>query len=163
MLVSRCFRLCTLCCRVVNGSGRGRAAGGGGWRTVTGQTGVMYANWPAVVPTRLCHNDLYKRESVQRYVQLLMKEYRDLCDKLQHPHLSESDRKVLLKKHTELLPLAEVFGSIEQSLKDLQEVASLLQSEWSFYISCHQCQKSLAFSSHTCLQVQLAPKMKMNI
>ncbi|XP_028256088.1 peptide chain release factor 1, mitochondrial [Parambassis ranga] len=130
MLVSRCFRLCTLCCRVVYSRG-GRRAGGGGWRTLTGQTGVKYANWPVVVPTRLSHNDLgdlYKSESVQRYVQLLMKEYTDLCDKLQHAHLSESDRKMLIKKHTELLPLAEVFGSVEQSLKDLQEVASLLQS-----------------------------------
>lgn len=58
-----------------------------------------------------------------------MEEYRNLSKKLQHAHLSESDRKVLLKRHTELLPVATVFGSVQQALKDQEEVISLLHSE----------------------------------
>lgn len=57
-----------------------------------------------------------------------MEEYRDLSKKLQHAYLSESDRKVLMKKQTELLPLANVFERAEQAMKDLEEVRSLLHS-----------------------------------
>ncbi|XP_044043090.1 peptide chain release factor 1, mitochondrial [Siniperca chuatsi] len=130
MLVNRWFRLCSLCSRVVNSSR-------GGWRTLSGQTSLKYANITEVqhrgsaAPKRLCHSnlgDLYRTESVQRYLQQLMEEYRDLSKKLQHAYLSESDRKVLIKKHTELLPLANVFESIGQALKDLEEVLSLLHS-----------------------------------
>ncbi|XP_005754748.1 peptide chain release factor 1, mitochondrial isoform X2 [Pundamilia nyererei] len=79
---------------------------------------------------RFFHSDLgelYKNESVQVYLEQLMEEHRDLSKKLQHAYLSESDRKGLTKKHTELLPLASVFRSIEQAQKDLEEVSSLLK------------------------------------
>ncbi|XP_051283382.1 peptide chain release factor 1, mitochondrial [Dicentrarchus labrax] len=139
MLASRCFRLCSLCSRVVYNSSRGRGGGGGagGRRTLTGHTGLKYANttvgqrWGTAAPKRLCHSDvedLYKSESVQRYLQQLMDEHRDISKKLEHPYLSESDRKLLMKRHTELLPLANVFESTEQALKDLEEVLSLLHS-----------------------------------
>lgn len=135
MLMSRWFRLCTLCSRVYSSRGRRRA----GWRTLTGHTGLKHANvtevqhWGTIAPKRLCHSDmgdLYKNESVQRYLQQLMEDYRDLSKKLQHAYLNESDRKVLIKRHTELLPLANVFESVEQALKDLEEVLSLLHSEY---------------------------------
>ncbi|XP_031707468.1 peptide chain release factor 1, mitochondrial [Anarrhichthys ocellatus] len=133
MLVNRCFRLCSFCSRVVYSS-RGRRAG---WRTPTGRTGLKHVyitqvqHWGTEAPRRLYHRDLgdlYKTESVQRYLQQLMEEFRDISKKLQHTYLSESDRKVLLKKHTELLPLANEFERIEQALKDLEEVLSLLHS-----------------------------------
>lgn len=135
MLANRWFRLCSLCSRAVD-SGRGRRRGA--WRTLTGHAKLKHAaitgvqHWGTVAPTRLCHSDLgdlYKSESVQRHLQRLMEEFRDLSEKLQHAHLSESDRKVLMKRHAELLPLANVFQSIEQALKELEEVLSLLHSE----------------------------------
>lgn len=127
MLVNRWFRLCSLCSRVVYSS-RGRK----GWRTLTGQNyanTTEVQNWGTAAPKRLCHSslgDLNRNESVQRYLQQLMEEHRDLIKKLQHAYLSESDKKVLMKRHTELLPLANVFESVEQTLKDLEEVLSLL-------------------------------------
>ncbi|KAA8579712.1 peptide chain release factor 1, mitochondrial isoform X2 [Etheostoma spectabile] len=127
MLVSRWSRLCSLCSRVVYSS-RGRRAG---WRTLTGHSRTQAQHWGTVAPRRLYHSDLgdlYKNESVQRYLQQLMEEFRDLSKKLQHAYLSESDRKVLSKKHTELLPLANVFESIEEALKDLEEVLSYLHT-----------------------------------
>lgn len=102
-----------------------------------GHTGLKHANmievpyWGRVISKRFSHSDvgeLYKNESVQVYLQQLMEEYGDLSKQLQHACLSESDRKVLIKKHTELLPLASVFGSIEQAKKDLEEVSSLLKT-----------------------------------
>ena len=126
----RWVRLCSSCSRVVYSSRKGA-----GWRTLTGHTGLNLTevqHWGKVTSKRFCHSDLgdlYKNESVQRYLQQLMEEYRDLSKKLQHAYLSESDRKVLIKKHTELLPLANVFQSIEQALKDLEEVLSLLHGE----------------------------------
>lgn len=125
----RWVRLCSSCSRVVYSSRKGA-----GWRTLTGHTGlnlIEVQHWDKVTLKRFCHSDLgdlYKNESVQRYLQQLMEEYRDLSKKLQHAYLSESDRKVLIKKHTELLPLANVFRSIEQALKDLEEVLSVLHS-----------------------------------
>ncbi|XP_028995673.1 peptide chain release factor 1, mitochondrial [Betta splendens] len=103
-----------------------RGGGGGeGWRTLTGHAGLKRAN----VPKRLYHSDLgdlYKNESVRRYLQQLMDEYRDVSRKLEMAYLSELDRKVLIKKHTELLPVANVFHKVEEALKDLEEVLSLL-------------------------------------
>uniref|UniRef100_A0A3B4Y122 Mitochondrial translation release factor 1 n=2 Tax=Seriola lalandi dorsalis TaxID=1841481 RepID=A0A3B4Y122_SERLL len=131
MLVNRWFRLCSLCSRVVYSSTGIR----GGWRTLPGHTSLKYANitevpyWGTVESKRLSHSDLgdlYQSESLQRYLQQLMGEYRDLSERLQHVYLNESDRKQLIKKHTELLPLANIFGSIEQALKDHEEVFSLL-------------------------------------
>lgn len=138
MLVSRWFRLCSLCSRVVYSSNVGGRRGG--WRTLTGHTSLRYANitqvhhWGTVVSKRLCYSDvgeLYRNESVQRYLQQLMEEYRDISNRLQHAYLNESDRKALIKKHTELLPLANIFGSIEQARKDHEEVHSLLHGEYS--------------------------------
>ncbi|KAL7369575.1 hypothetical protein ABVT39_002376 [Epinephelus coioides] len=129
MLVRRWFRLCSLCSRVVYSS-RGRGAG---WGTRTGHaniTQVQHCGGTAA-PRRLWHRgfgDLYHTESVQRYLEQLMEEYRHLSKKLEHAYLSESDRKVLMKKQTELLPLANVFERAEQAMKDLEEVHSLLHS-----------------------------------
>lgn len=101
-----------------------------------GHASVKHANrtdvphWGRVMFKRFFYSDLgelYKNESVQVYLEQLMEEHRDLSKKLQHAYLSESDRKGLTKKHTELLPLASVFRSIEQAQKDLEEVSSLLK------------------------------------
>ncbi|XP_070786805.1 peptide chain release factor 1, mitochondrial isoform X2 [Enoplosus armatus] len=135
MLLGRWFRLCSLRSRVGCTSRGGRR--GGGWRTLTGRTSLKCANiaevkhWGTAAPRRFCHGDvgdLYNTESVQRYLRQLVEEYRELSKKLQHAYLSETDRKVLIEKHTELLPLANVFESIEEALKDLEEVLSLLHT-----------------------------------
>lgn len=86
----------------------------------------------SIIPRRRFHGDLedlHSNESVQKYLQQLMEEYRDLSKKLQHDHLSESDRKVLRRRHTQLLPVATVFESVQQALKDQEEVISLLHSK----------------------------------
>ncbi|XP_041638210.1 peptide chain release factor 1, mitochondrial [Cheilinus undulatus] len=133
MFFNCCFRLCFSCSRVLFRN-RGFKRRGGDWRTLanvnyTSITDVQHR--AAVAPKRLCHSklgDLYKTESVQRHLQQLMVEYRDISKKLQYAYISETDRKVLMKKQTELLPVAKVFESIEQALKDLEEVLSLLHS-----------------------------------
>lgn len=93
-------------------------------------TGVQLCS--TVVPRRHFHGDLrdlHNNECVQKYLQQLVEEYSDLGKKLQHDHLSESDRKVLLRRQTELLPVAVMFESVQQALKDQEEVISLLHSE----------------------------------
>lgn len=131
MILNRCFRLCNGCCRVVY-SGRKRD-----WRTLTGYRTAKHANTTVVglgatvVARRHFHSDLgdlHNNECVQKYLQQLMEEYRDLGRKLQLDHLSESDRKVLLRRQTELLPVAIRFESVQQALKDQEEVTSLLHS-----------------------------------
>lgn len=134
MFLNRWFRFCNECGRVVYSScGRRR-----GWRTLTGHSTANYANatvlrlFASIVPRHNFHGDLgdlHNNESVQKYLQQLMEEYRNLSKKLQHAQLSESDRKVLLKRHTELLPVATVFESVQQAVKDQEEVISLLHSE----------------------------------
>ncbi|XP_054480089.1 peptide chain release factor 1, mitochondrial-like [Anoplopoma fimbria] len=129
MLVRRCVSLCS---RVVYRGGGG-GGGRGAWRSPAGHKEVKYADitCSAGPPKRLSHSevgDLCKAESVQRYLQQLVEEFRDTSKKLQHLYLSESDRKVLMKKQAELLPLANVFERTEQALKDLEEVLSLLHS-----------------------------------
>lgn len=106
---------------------------------MTGHTGSKRASMRevrrcgAVAPERLYHSDvgdLYENESVQKHLQQLMDEYRELSGRLQHACLSESDRKVLVKKHTELLPVANVFKSVGEALRDLEDVLSLLHGEY---------------------------------
>ncbi|KAF7663199.1 hypothetical protein LDENG_00214840 [Lucifuga dentata] len=116
MLVRRCIRLCAFCSRVVY-------ANRGGWRTLTRPGGG------GLITSSLCHTDLgdlYRNESVQRYLRQLMEEYGELKKRLQQACLSESERKELNKKHTELLPLAHVFYKVEQAGKELEEVSALL-------------------------------------
>lgn len=135
MFLNRSFRLCNECCRVVySRCGRRRE-----WRTLTGHSSAKYANMTVlqlcstVVPRRHFHGDLrdlHNNECVQKYLQQLVEEYSDLSKKLQHDHLSESDRKVLLRRQTELLPVAVMFESVQQALKDQEEVISLLHSEY---------------------------------
>ncbi|XP_072227062.1 peptide chain release factor 1, mitochondrial [Leuresthes tenuis] len=133
MVFSRWLRLVTLCRHVVSRSGEGRA----GWRTLIGHsslTNVMGAQmqpWGTAASVRLSHGDLgelYRNESVQRYLQQLIEEFKDISEKLHHAYLSEADRKAMMKKHTELMPLANVLESIEQARKDLEEVHSLVHS-----------------------------------
>lgn len=94
------------------------------------QTSIRHSE---VTPKRFSHAgdflDLYENESVQKYVKQLMEEYTDISQKLQHAHLSESDRKAFIKKHAELVPLANVFKRTEQAKKDLEEVLSVLHSK----------------------------------
>ncbi|MEQ2263215.1 hypothetical protein XENORESO_004663 [Xenotaenia resolanae] len=131
MFFSRWFGLCFECSRVVSRSGLK-------WRTLNGHSRLKYANctqkqpWrTTVVPKRLSHcdlGDLYNNSLVQGYLQKLMEEHRVISRKLQHEHLNDSDRKALLKKHTELQPVTDVFGSIKQAQTDLEEVLSLLHT-----------------------------------
>lgn len=95
-------------------------------------TKELQQNWGVVVPKRHCHRDLedlYNNHSVQRYLQQVMEEFREVSEKLQRVFVSESDRKTLVRKQAELLPLSNVCETIEQARKELEEVTSLLQSE----------------------------------
>lgn len=125
MPVGRWLRLYA-CCRSLNLRGEG-------WGTLSGHLTQKYL-YPRRLQTwftssRPCHSgldDLYNNDTVQRYVQQLMEEYKELGQKLQHACLSESERKVILNKHTELQPLATVCQSIVQALKDYDELLSLI-------------------------------------
>lgn len=132
MFLNRWFRFCNECSRVVYSSCGTRR----GWRTLTGRSAVksnatVSRLCASVVPRRHFHGDLgdlHSNESVEKYLQQLMEEYRNLSEKLQHAHLSESDRKVLLKRHSELLPAAAGCDRVQRALKEQQEVVSLLHS-----------------------------------
>uniref|UniRef100_A0A1A8KTQ3 Mitochondrial translational release factor 1 n=1 Tax=Nothobranchius kuhntae TaxID=321403 RepID=A0A1A8KTQ3_NOTKU len=127
MFVSRGYRLCSSCSRLAScRAGRRRE-----WRTVMQQSSLKAEHWGSLLPKRLSHcdmGDLYNNSSVQRYLQHLMEDYKVICKKLEHECLSESDRKALMKRQTELLPLGNVFTSIDQARQDLEEVISLLQN-----------------------------------
>ncbi|XP_077370053.1 peptide chain release factor 1, mitochondrial [Festucalex cinctus] len=111
-----CRRICCLrtvfSCVVYNNLKRGR------WRTM-------------LATRRPFHSDvgtLYENDAVQKYLRRLMDSHRVLSHKLHRSNLSEADRKVMVKKYTELLPLANVFHNLEQALKDLDEVHSISHS-----------------------------------
>ncbi|XP_060922829.1 peptide chain release factor 1, mitochondrial isoform X2 [Limanda limanda] len=128
MLVGRWFTLGT---RVVHcPSFRGR------WRTLTGGHLKKYANitveprWRTQGSTRLSHSaagDMSEHRGVQRYLQQLVQEHGQLGEKLQQLYLDESDRKQLMRRHSELLPLVHLQERVEQALRDREEVRSLLQ------------------------------------
>ncbi|KAM9328629.1 peptide chain release factor 1, mitochondrial [Pholidichthys leucotaenia] len=135
MLVSRCFRLCSLFRHAFHHTGVGR----GGRRALTAHgshrhangAGMLQLRGPALAPRRLSHGglkDLYDNKTVQRYVRQLMADFEDVSSKLQLAHLSESDRKAFMRKRAELRPLADVMGAVEEAERELEEVLSLTQS-----------------------------------
>ncbi|XP_020338053.1 peptide chain release factor 1, mitochondrial isoform X1 [Oncorhynchus kisutch] len=85
----------------------------------------------SLVPSRRCCNnhlgDLYRNESVQRYLRQLVEEYRDVTKTLQHGFLNDPARKELNKRQVGLSPVATAFQSAEHAVKDLEEVETLLQ------------------------------------
>ncbi|XP_055785911.1 peptide chain release factor 1, mitochondrial-like [Salvelinus fontinalis] len=88
------------------------------------------ANRSLVSSRRYCNNplgDLYRNESVQRYLRQLVEEYRDVNKTLQHGFLNEPARKELNKRQVGLSPVATAFQSAEHAVKDLEEVETLLQ------------------------------------
>ncbi|XP_029596264.1 peptide chain release factor 1, mitochondrial [Salmo trutta] len=88
------------------------------------------ANRSLVSSRRYCNNhlgDLYRNESVQRYLRQLVEEYRDVTKTLQHGFLNDSARKELNKREVGLSPVATAFQSAEHAVKDLEEVETLLQ------------------------------------
>uniref|UniRef100_A0A8C6U7F1 Uncharacterized protein n=1 Tax=Neogobius melanostomus TaxID=47308 RepID=A0A8C6U7F1_9GOBI len=98
-------------------------------------------------PRRSCHRavgDLHSDASVQRYVQQLMEDFTKLDQRLQRASLSEADRRAILKKHTELLPLVKVCQTIEQAVEDHQEVLSLLQGEFIILEVKQKCYSNMA-------------------
>lgn len=114
---------------------------------MTGTGGRTHAN----VPKRLAHSDwgdLYQNARVQAYLHELVEQHRGLSRKLEQARLSELDRKALVKKHAELQPVSHVFQKVQEALKDLEEVLSLLHGERSrvrsSLIGCCCC--SLCFS-----------------
>lgn len=81
---------------------------------------------------RRCHGGpggLYRNESVQRYLRQLVEEHAELSGKLQRAQLSEADRRLLVRRHAELLPVANVSERVDEALEELEEVLSLLHSE----------------------------------
>ncbi|XP_068506014.1 peptide chain release factor 1, mitochondrial isoform X2 [Syngnathus scovelli] len=54
--------------------------------------------------------------------------HKTLDQKLHRSNVNEADRKLMVKKYTELLPLANIFYNVEQAVKDLDEVRSILHS-----------------------------------
>ncbi|XP_024260223.2 peptide chain release factor 1, mitochondrial isoform X2 [Oncorhynchus tshawytscha] len=85
----------------------------------------------SLVPSRRCCNnhlgDLYRNESVQRYLRQLVEEYRDVTKTLQHGFLNDPARKELNKRQVGLSPVATAFQSAEHAVIDLEEVETLLQ------------------------------------
>ncbi|XP_068612546.1 peptide chain release factor 1, mitochondrial [Brachionichthys hirsutus] len=135
MFASRWFRVCTSSSRAIYSNGR-RGIGEGRPGTLTGHTGAKHANATearlrrTVVPKRFRHSDfgdLHNNVSVQKYIHQIVEDYGDIGKKLRYLHLSESERKALLRRRTELQPLVNMFERIEEALKDLEEL-SLLQN-----------------------------------
>ncbi|KAK6325393.1 hypothetical protein J4Q44_G00047350 [Coregonus suidteri] len=119
MLMHKCIGVCGSCARLISP------------RHMHNRIWKELANRSLVSSRRYCNNnlgDLYRNESVQRYLRQLVEEYRDVTKTLQHVFLNDSDRKELNKRQVGLSPVANAFQSVEHAVKDLEEVDTLLQS-----------------------------------
>ncbi|KAJ8349978.1 hypothetical protein SKAU_G00251080 [Synaphobranchus kaupii] len=67
-------------------------------------------------------------ESVQIHLHGLVAEYHHITQRLENGLLDDSERRVLNRRHVELLPLVSAFQNTEDAVKDLKEVEALLQS-----------------------------------
>ncbi|XP_061687229.1 peptide chain release factor 1, mitochondrial [Syngnathoides biaculeatus] len=100
-------------------------------RTISGHSKAKHGNISVTQTRRLSHKEigeLYENHSVQMYLRHLMENHQALGQMLHRANLSEADRKVMVMKHAEVQPLANVFHNVEQALKELDEVQSILIS-----------------------------------
>ncbi|XP_064167816.1 peptide chain release factor 1, mitochondrial-like [Anguilla rostrata] len=72
--------------------------------------------------------DLLQQESVQRHLHGLVAEYHHITQRLENGLLDDAERRLLNRRHVELLPLVTAFQNTEDAVKDLKEVEALLQS-----------------------------------
>uniref|UniRef100_A0A4W5N929 Mitochondrial translation release factor 1 n=1 Tax=Hucho hucho TaxID=62062 RepID=A0A4W5N929_9TELE len=118
MLTQKCIRLCGPCARLISPLHMRKRI----WKEL--------ANRSLVSSRRYCNNDLgdlYRNESVQRYLRQLVEEYRDVTKTLQHGFLNDPAWKELNKRQVGLSPVVTAFQSAEHAAKDLEEVETLLQ------------------------------------
>ena len=134
MLATKCIRLCASCGRLnsrINPSTRG------GMPVALrlschGSTLRLSAMPSSIPPRRHCHggsDDIHQNASVQRYIRKLVDEYGEVTKKLQFTFLSDSERKELNHRQTELLPMEKAFRCTEKAMKELEEITSLIQSK----------------------------------
>ncbi|XP_030637709.1 peptide chain release factor 1, mitochondrial [Chanos chanos] len=72
--------------------------------------------------------DILRNEAVQRYIQRLLEEYKQLGKRLQNGFLNDADRRVLNRRQADLSFVANAFQSTENAFKDLAEVQALIQN-----------------------------------
>ena len=101
---------------------------------LSGQGSTLhYSAMPfSISPRRHCHgglDDIHQNASVQRYIRQLVDEYGEVTKKLQYTFLSDSERKELNLRQTELLPVEKAFRCTVNAMKELEEITSLIQSK----------------------------------
>ncbi|KAJ8256109.1 hypothetical protein COCON_G00199730 [Conger conger] len=69
----------------------------------------------------------HREDSVQVYLHGLVVEYHDITQRLENGLLEDSERKLLNRRHVELLPLVTAFQNTEDAVNDLKEVEALLK------------------------------------
>lgn len=77
---------------------------------------------------RHCHHfskELLQQESVQRYLEKMIEEYRQVTQRQNNTALTESERRTMSRRQIELSPMATVF---QQSVKDLKDVQAIIES-----------------------------------
>lgn len=72
--------------------------------------------------------DLLQQESIQIYLRGLVTEYHHITQRLENELLDDSERRVLNRRHVDLLPLVTAVQNTEDAVKDLKEVEALLRS-----------------------------------
>ncbi|MGH0175683.1 UNVERIFIED_CONTAM: hypothetical protein FKN15_071103 [Acipenser sinensis] len=79
---------------------------------------------------RHCHHfskELLQQESVQRYLEKMIEEYRQVTQRQNNTALTESERRTMSRRQIELSPMATVF---QQSVKDLKDVQAIIESKY---------------------------------
>lgn len=136
----------------------GRVFRSEGWKNAA--PAVRRVSWHQLTARRRYHGDLYENESVRRHLRRLVEEHGNAGEMLQRASLSDTDRKVLARRHVELQPVADAFGRMESAQKDLEEVLSLLHGESPPGGRLHLNRNGNCKITTLWLQFQLEPKLK---
>lgn len=80
---------------------------------------------------RHCHHfskELLQQESVQRYLEKMIEEYRQVTQRQNNTALTESERRTMSRRQIELSPMATVFRQSQRAVKDLKDVQAIIES-----------------------------------
>ncbi|XP_033866296.3 peptide chain release factor 1, mitochondrial-like isoform X1 [Acipenser ruthenus] len=72
--------------------------------------------------------ELLQQESVQRYLEKMIEEYRQVTQRLNNTALTESERRTMSRRQIELSPMATVFQQSQRAVKDMKDVQAIIES-----------------------------------
>ncbi|XP_041115738.1 peptide chain release factor 1, mitochondrial isoform X2 [Polyodon spathula] len=98
------------------------------WRGTPNEPAGLYTQQLTRRHCRHFSKELLQQQSVQRYLEKMIEEYRQITQRLNDTALTESDRRIMSRRQIQLSPMATIFQESQRAVKNLQDVQAIIES-----------------------------------